>query len=112
MDVAGAVEKHIERAEFGGKAPDRRRIGHIQPGHANAGRPVIAREEIFAQVGGHDQGTLAGHRQRARMADALTGGSHENALSLQSVHAISSGRTTGRLAGGVYFRRAAGSGIW
>lgn len=94
MDVARAVEQHVERGFGCRQRRDRGRVRHVEParGDARAGRVGVGREPRecgFVDVRRQYVGAFAREAQRGRAADALTGGRDQRAFALQSHEPLS-----------------------
>ena len=86
MDEARAVEQHVDAADFSHRGVDRGLVKHIEFSRGDALQAAQLRQGRLVDVGGMDHGARAREGKRARLAYALRGGRHQNALSFKIRH--------------------------
>jgi hypothetical protein len=72
MNVAGAIEQHIEGANLGGAIRNVPRVADIEPARADVG-PLFTegREQLLVDVSGPDGGAVIGKCDGGGSSDAL-----------------------------------------
>ena len=73
MNVAGAIEQHIESANLGGAICNVARVADIEPAGADV-RPLFTegREQLLVDVGGPDRSAFVGKCDRGGTSNALS----------------------------------------
>ena len=77
MDEAGAVEKHIDRADGLGDSAHRLRVGHVQGVSGSVDFAAQRGQRPGIDIRRDHAGALRGESNRGGPADALPGGGDE-----------------------------------